>query len=110
MDRIKVSGAASALLLVLSAGTCVAIEPADGAKRMGEGAVDAVTSPGQIVEGIQEDTAEHGAVVGTVTGTAKGTVKAAGQAVKGGAKVGIGAVETGAGIVEKALSPLTGEE
>jgi len=108
MNRIKVSGTATALLLVLSAGTCVAIEPADGVRRMGEGTVDAVTSPGQIVEGIQEDTAEHGAVAGTVTGTTKGTVNAAGQAVKGGAKVGVGAVETGAGIVDKALSPLTG--
>ena len=74
-------------------------EDATKLDRMGEGVVDAVTSPGEIVEGIAE---EHGPVIGTVTGTVKGTAKAAGQAVTGAAKVGVGAVET-------VLSPLTGD-
>ena len=86
-----------------------AVDAEKGVERMGEGAVDAVTAPGEIVEGISEDTAEHGVVAGTVTGTAKGTVKAAGEVIKGGAKLGSGAVETGAGVVKKVLEPLTGE-
>ncbi len=77
-------------------------EEATKLKRMGEGTVDTVTSPGQIVKGISEDAEEHGPVVGTVTGTVKGTAKATGQAVTGAAKVGVGAVET-------VLSPVTGE-
>ena len=77
-------------------------EEATKLNRMGEGTVDAVTSPGEIVDGIAEDAEEHGPVVGTVTGTVKGTAKAAGQAATGAAKVGVGAVET-------LLSPLTGE-
>jgi hypothetical protein len=77
-------------------------EEATKLKRMGEGTVDAVTSPGQIVEGISEDAAASGPVVGTVTGTVKGSAKAAGQAVKGAANVGVGAVET-------VLSPITGQ-
>ena len=77
-------------------------EDATKLERMGEGTVEAVTSPGQIVEGISEDAQEHGPVVGTVTGTVKGAAKAAGQAVTGAAKVGVGAVET-------VLSPITGD-
>lgn len=77
-------------------------EDATKLDRVGEGTVDTVTSPGQIVEGIAEDAEAHGPVVGTVTGTVKGTAKAAGQAVTGAAKVGVGAVET-------ILSPLTGQ-
>ena len=77
-------------------------EDATKLDRMGEGVVDTVTSPGQIVEGISEDAEKHGPVVGTVTGTVKGTAKATGQAVTGAAKVGVGAVET-------VLSPLTGQ-
>jgi hypothetical protein len=77
---------------------------------MGEGTVEAVTSPGKIVEGVSEEAAGSGPVVGTVTGTAKGTVGAAGQAARGGAKIGVGAVETGAGVVGKVLEPLTGNK
>ena len=97
------------LMMALSIGTANAVDAADGVERMGEGAVDAVTAPGEIVEGITEDAKEHGPVVGTVTGTAKGTVKAAAKVVEGGAKIGVGAVETGAGIVKKVLEPITGE-
>ena len=35
-------------------------EDASGPERMGEGAVDAVTSPGQIVEGLEEETEKRG--------------------------------------------------
>jgi len=80
----------------------VSAEDATKLDRMGEGVVDTVTSPGQIVEGIVEDTEEHGPVVGVVTGTVKGTAKAVGQAVTGAANVGVGAVET-------ILSPITGD-
>ena len=80
----------------------VMAEDATKLDRVGEGAVDTVTAPGQIVEGIAEDAETHGPVVGTVTGTVKGTAKAAGQAVTGAAKVVVGAVET-------ILSPVTGQ-
>ena len=70
-----------------------------GMERMGDGAVDVVTSPGQIPEGIAEQTEEQGAV-GVVTGTAKGSVDAAGQAAGGAIDIGTGAVET-------VLDPLT---
>ena len=86
-----------------------AVDAEKGVERMGDGAVDAVTAPAEIVDGISEDTAKHGVVAGTVTGTAKGTVNAAGEVIKGGAKLGSGAVETGAGVVKKVLEPLTGE-
>ena len=64
-----------------------------GPERMGEGTKDVVTSPGQIVEGVSEETEEHGAA-GVVTGTAKGGVEAAGQAAEGAVDIGTGAVET----------------
>jgi hypothetical protein len=80
----------------------VSAEDATKLDRVAEGAVDTVTSPGKIVDGISEDVQDHGPVIGTVTGAVKGTAKAAGQAVTGVAKVGVGAVET-------ILSPLTGD-
>ncbi len=83
--------------------TPVFAEEASGPERMGEGTVDAVTSPGKIVEGLQEETEKRGPVVGTVTGAVKGGAEAAGQAVKGAANVGVGAVET-------VLSPITGSD
>ena len=108
MKKYKLS-----LIILLAAFTIApavsAVDAGEGVERMGEGAVDAVTAPGEIVDGISEDTAEHGVVAGTVTGTAKGTVKAAGEVIKGGAKLGSGAVETGAGVVKKVLEPITGE-
>ena len=110
MKRLITNTYLVGLLMALAVGTANAVDAEDGVKRMGDGVVDAVTSPGEIVEGISEDTKEHGAVVGTVTGTAKGTVKAAGKVIEGGAKIGVGAVETAAGVVDKVLvEPLTGE-
>ena len=70
-----------------------------GIERVGEGTADVVTSPGQIVEGVAEETEDKGAA-GVVTGTAKGSVDAAGQAAGG-------AVDIGAGVVETVLDPLT---
>ena len=74
-------------------------DDAEGIERVGEGTADVVTSPGQIVEGVAEETEDKGAV-GVVTGTAKGTVEAAGQAVEG-------AVDVGVGVVETVLDPVT---
>lgn len=71
-------------------------------ERAVEGTIDAVTAPGNIVEGIAEEAEEHGPVVGAVSGTVKGTAKAAEQVVTGAAKVGVGAVEA-------ILSPITNE-
>ena len=109
MVNVKSVIYATGLLLVLGPTGAFAVDAADGVERMGDGAVDAVTAPAEIVDGISEDAEKHGPVVGTVTGTAKGTINAAGEVVKGGAKLGSGAVETGAGVVKKVLEPLTGE-
>lgn len=108
MNISKTTFFAAALAFGLSSAGAMAADPAEGVKRVGEGTVDAVTSPGKIAEGISEHAEKHGPVAGTVTGTATGSVQAAGQAVKGGAKIGVGAVETGAGVVQKVLEPVTG--
>ena len=97
------------LVLAVGSGSAFAVDAGEGMERMGDGTVDAVTAPAEIVKGISEDVDTHGPVVGTVTGTATGTVKAAGEVIKGGAKLGSGAVETGAGVVKKILEPLTGQ-
>ena len=78
-----------ALIFALNVSAATA---ADGVDRAVDGAKETVTSPGQIVEGIEQDTREHGAV-GVVTGSLKGGARAAGQAVKGAANVGVGVVE-----------------
>lgn len=110
MIRMKEGLYLTTLAAALWVGTATANDNLDnGVNRMGDGAVDAVTAPGEIVKEIGQDAQEYGPVAGTVTGTAKGSVKAAGEVVKGGAKLGVGAVETGVGIVEAVVSPLTGE-
>ena len=63
-----------------------------GVDRAVDGAADAVASPGKIIEEIDVQTSEHGAV-GVVTGSITGGAKAAGQAVKGAADVGVGIIE-----------------
>ncbi|HEY7840925.1 MAG TPA: hypothetical protein VIC61_05100 [Gammaproteobacteria bacterium] len=68
-------------------------DDAKGPERVVEGTGEVVTSPGEIVEGVAEETEDKGAV-GVVTGTAKGTVNAAGQAVEGAADIATGVVET----------------
>lgn len=109
MKAIEKTILAAGLITMLASGPVFAADVGEGAEQIGEGTRDVVTSPGEIVEGISEETDEHGVVAGTVTGTAKGTVDAAGQAVKGAANVGVGAAEAGAGMVEKILEPLTGD-
>ena len=74
-------------------------DDAKGMERVGEGTKDVVTSPGQVVEGVSEETEDKGAA-GVVTGAAKGGVEAAGQAAGGAVDIGTGAVET-------VLDPLT---
>jgi hypothetical protein len=74
-------------------------DDAKGPERVVEGTAEVVTSPGEIVEGVAEETEDKGAT-GVVTGTAKGTVNAAGQAVEGAADIATGVVET-------VLDPLT---
>jgi hypothetical protein len=110
MRRTSTRAALVALPFVFLSPFANAVDAGDGVRRMGEGTVDAVTSPGRIVDGVSDETSQRGPVAGTVTGTAKGSVKAAGQATKGGAKIATGAAETGAGIVKKVLEPLGGSE
>ena len=109
MIQLKDTVYAATLATALIAGSAQANNLENGVDRMGDGTVDAVTAPAEIVKGISEDADAYGPVAGVVTGTAKGTVKAAGEVVKGGAKLAVGAVETGVGLVEVILSPLTGE-
>lgn len=77
-----------------------AADAADGVERVGEGTVKAVTAPVEVVESIEEETADKGAA-GVVTGSVVGGAKAAGQVVEGAADIATGAVET-------ILSPLSG--
>jgi hypothetical protein len=72
-----------------------------GAERMGSGVEGAVTSPAEIPKSMGEDMSER-PVTGTVTGAAKGSAKTAGDAVEGGADIGVGAVEA-------VTDPLTGK-
>jgi hypothetical protein len=72
----------------------------EGVERVGEGAVKAVTAPGEIVESIKEETADKDAA-GVVTGSVVGSAKAAEKVVEGAADIAVGTVET-------LLSPLTG--
>jgi hypothetical protein len=109
MAQLKEAVYAAALATALIAGNAQANNLENGVDRMGDGTVDAVTAPAEIVKGIGEDAEKHGPVAGVVTGTAKGTVKAAGEVLKGGGKLAVGAVETGVGIVEAVVSPLTGK-
>ena len=90
MDK-KILVAGASLAIVMNASPLFAEQ---GVDRAVEGTVDTVTSPGQIIEGIATDAEAHGPV-GVVTGAVTGTVKAAGQAVTGAAKVGVGVVEAG---------------
>lgn len=77
-------------------------EETRGVDRMGDGIEGAVTSPAKIPERIGDDARKNDPVTGTVTGTAKGSLEAAGQAAKGGADIGVGAVEA-------IVNPLTGK-
>lgn len=110
MVQMKETIFAVTLASALIAGGAQANNLENGVNRMGDGTVDAVTAPAEIVKEIGQDAQEYGPVAGTVTGAAKGTVKAAGEVAKGGAKLAVGAVETGAGIVEAIVSPVTGGE
>ena len=109
MDQKKDAILAVSLAAALIAGGANAENLENGVNRIGDGTVDAVTAPAEIVKEIGTDAEKHGPVAGVVTGTAKGTVKAAGEVAKGGAKIAVGAVETGVGIVEAVVSPITGE-
>ena len=85
----------ASLALALALPLALQLSPAsavDGVDRAVDGAKETVTSPGKIVDGIEQDPREHGAV-GVVTGRLKGGARAAGQAVKGAANVGVGVVE-----------------
>ncbi|MGR8949011.1 MAG: hypothetical protein ACU84Q_13270 [Gammaproteobacteria bacterium] len=100
---------AVSLASALIAGGAQANTLENGVNRLGDGTVDAVIAPAEIVKGIGDDAEEYGPVAGVVIGTAKGTVKAAGKVAKGGAKLAVGAVEAGAGIAAASVSPITGE-
>lgn len=98
MSRLTLILAALALGLV----SFNASAEGTGVDRAVNGAAETVTSPGEIVEGLDEETQKHGAV-GVVTGSVKGGANAAAQAVKGAADVGVG-------VVEAVTKPLTGGE
>lgn len=98
----RILGAVAVLVFTGAYSLASIADDAKGPERVVEGTGEVVTSPGEIVEGVAEETEEKGAV-GVVTGTAKGTVNAAGQAVEG-------AVDVGAGVVETVLEPLTGDK
>ena len=98
----------SGLGLALVFGSAIAADET-GVARAVQGTADAVTAPGKVVEGISDETKKNGPIAGAVVGTAKGTVNAAGQVVQGGAAIGVGAVETGVGVVKKVLEPVTGK-
>lgn len=89
--------ASTGLALMFSVSATYATDT--GVDRAVNGAVNTVTSPGKIVEGISEDATAHGPI-GVVTGSVKGGVRAAGQAVTGAANLGVG-------IVEAVTEPLT---
>jgi len=63
-----------------------------GDRLVAEGVVDAVTSPGQIVEEIGVDARNFG-VGGLITGSVRGGVKAAGQAARGGFRMAVGILD-----------------
>ena len=79
-----------------------AADAGSSVERVGEGTVKAVTSPGEIVQSIKEETADKGAA-GVVTGSVVGGAKATGQAVEGAADITTGVVDT-------ILSPITGDK
>ena len=89
-------------LTFMSHGLFAGDEDAKGVERVGDGVVKTVTSPGQIVEGIVEETEDKDAV-GVVTGSVVGSAKAAEQAVEGAADMATGVIET-------ILNPLTGND
>ena len=90
------------LALTLSGPGLFAADAADGVERVGEGTVKAVTAPAEIIEGIEEETEDKGAV-GVVTGSVVGGANAAGQVVEGAADIATGAVGT-------ILSPITNND
>ena len=108
MKPIKSMLYVSGLGLALAFGSAIAAD-GTGVARAAQGTVDAVTAPGKVVEGISDESKKNGPVAGAVVGTAKGTVNAVGQVVQGGAAVGVGAVETGVGVVKTVLEPVTGK-
>ncbi len=99
MKRILTTALVAGIVGLVPLNNAVA-EDETGVARAGSGVVDTVTSPGQIVEGVKDQTEKHGAV-GVVTGPVVGGAKAAAQAVTGAAKIGVGTVEA-------VTAPLTG--
>ncbi|MCB1747736.1 MAG: hypothetical protein H6977_12675 [Gammaproteobacteria bacterium] len=96
--NIRLSAACAALfLVVVLAPTTQAEERMIAGDQRAEqliatGAVDSVTSPGRIVDEIGTDARNFGAGA-LITGTARGTVLAAGQALRGGARMAIGILD-----------------
>ncbi|MGD9603510.1 MAG: hypothetical protein AB7O21_19820 [Gammaproteobacteria bacterium] len=92
MNKLISNVAAATVVTML--GVCpVLADDARGIDRAANGVTDAITSPGQVVEGVAQDAQAYGPV-GVVTGSVKGGVRAAGQLVTGAANVGVGVVET----------------
>ncbi len=101
----RVSGIVTVGLLVAAQ---VASADDSGVQRAADGTVQAVTAPGKIVEGIQDENRKNGPVAGAVIGTAKGSLNAAGAVVEGGADVAVGTLEATVGAVKSVVQPITG--
>ena len=97
---MKILSVITILAVTFFGSVAFAADDAKGVERVGDGAVKAVTAPGEIVESIKEETADKDAV-GVVTGSVVGSAKAAEKVVEGAADIAVGTVET-------LLSPLTG--
>lgn len=96
--KIRLTTAATALAAALLASPLAQAEQRlivgdqSADKLVAEGAVDTVTAPGHILEEVGTDTGNFG-IGGLVTGTARGSVLAAGQVLRGGARMAVGILD-----------------
>ena len=95
--NIRTLAVVSAFVMVLAAAGSQAEErmyvgAKQGKDLVAEGATDALTAPGQIVDGIAEETKEYG-VFGIVGGPVRGSLRAGAQAARGGARMAVGILD-----------------
>lgn len=88
--------AALSVLLLAALPALAADRPIVGTERgdrlVAEGVVDAATAPAEIVHEIGEDARNFGPG-GLITGSVRGGVQAAGQALRGGARMAVGIMD-----------------
>ena len=93
--RMLAAGAALTLILAGSPSSAAErpiVGSASGDRLVAEGVVDAATAPAQIVQEIGEDSRNFGPG-GLITGSVRGGVQAAGQALRGGARMAVGIMD-----------------